>query len=188
MVILSIIFLSLCFCYDGPDDGAGDPSATKESRMDGNRVLLFFKNTTQLSDWEAPSGLNDVSIWPNDGTGYRMLDGIGLLVGGKTYIEDDGDETTIDTLIVDNKDEIESIQNNSLENLHEVYFLQTSYREEMDEDELGLVKWGFHPVFGYVNSFQDSPALSDDPNTWPSAWPSTGTMTKWPGDWDGRFG
>ena len=39
--------------------------------------------------WEAPSGLNDVSIWPNDGTGYRMLDGIGLLVGGKTYIEDD---------------------------------------------------------------------------------------------------
>ena len=58
----------------------------------------------------------------------------------------------------------------------------------MDEDELGLVKWGFHPVFGYVNSFQDSPALSDDPNTWPSAWPSTGTMTKWPGEWDGRFG
>ena len=88
MVILSIIFLSLCFSYDGPDDGAGDPSATKESRMDGNRVLLFFKNTTQLSDWEAPSGLNDVSIWPNDGTGYRMLDGIGLLVGGNTYIAD----------------------------------------------------------------------------------------------------
>ena len=94
MVILSIIFLSLCFSYDGPDDGPGDPSATKESRMDGNRVLLFFKNTTQLSDWEAPSGLTDVSIWPNDGTGYRMLDGIGLLVGAKTYILDDGDETS----------------------------------------------------------------------------------------------
>ena len=188
MVILSFILFSLCFSYDGPDDGAGDPSATKESRMDGNRVLLFFKNTTQLSDWEAPSGLTDVSIWPNDGTGYRMLDGIGLLVGGKTYILDDQDETTIDTVIVDNSDEIELIQNNPNQNLHEVYFLQTSYREEMDEDELGLVKWGFHPVFGYVNSYQDSPALSDDPNTWPSAWPSTGTMTKWPGEWDGRFG
>ena len=188
MVILGIILFSFCLSYDGPDDGAGDPSATKESRMDGNRVLLFFKNTTQLSDWEAPSGLTDVSIWPNDGTGYRMLDGIGLLVGGKTYILDDGDETSIDTVIVDNTDEIESIQNNPNESLHEVYFLQTSYREEMDEDELGLVKWGFHPVFGYVNSYQDNPALSDDPNTWPSAWPSTGTMTKWPGEWDGRFG
>ena len=86
MVILSIIFLSLCFSYDGPDDGAGDPSATKESRMDGNRVLLFFKNTTQLSDWEAPSGLNDVSIWPNDGTGYRMLDGIEVKLN-KNYFD-----------------------------------------------------------------------------------------------------
>ena len=46
----------------------------------------------------------------------------------------------------------------------------------MDEDELG--SFGLDPVFGYVNSFQDSPALSDDPNTLPSAWPSTGTMTK----------
>ena len=102
MVILTIILFSFCFSYDGPDDGAGDPSATKEARMDGNRILLYFKNTTQLSDWEAPSGLNDVSIWPNDGTGYRMLDGIGLLVGGLfaaklisfSFIPDFGDMIT----------------------------------------------------------------------------------------------
>ena len=29
--------------YDGPDDLAGDPSAIRESRMDGNKVLLYFK-------------------------------------------------------------------------------------------------------------------------------------------------
>ena len=56
--------------------------------MDGNRVLLFFRNTTELSDWE-PGGLDNVSIWPNDGTGQRMLDGIGLLIGAKTYILND---------------------------------------------------------------------------------------------------
>ena len=29
--------------YKGPDDSAGDPSAIKESWMDGNNVYLYFK-------------------------------------------------------------------------------------------------------------------------------------------------
>ena len=37
--------------YEGPNDEAGDPSAIKESWMDGNKVLLYFKNTSELSDW-----------------------------------------------------------------------------------------------------------------------------------------
>ena len=48
--------------YEGPNDSAGDPSAIKESWMDGNKVLLYFKNTSELSDW-APGGLDNVSIW-----------------------------------------------------------------------------------------------------------------------------
>ena len=156
--------------------------------MDGNRILLYFKNTTQLSNWEPPNGLDDVSIWPNDGTGYRMLDGVALLVGGKVYIEDDGNPNTVDTTVLDDKNMIETELNQQNPQLHEVYFLQTSYREEMDHDELDLVKWGFYPVFGYANSYQDYPAMSDDEDSWPNAWPSTGTMTKWPGEWDGRFG
>ncbi len=183
-----LLFLSIVFNqdYNGPNDQAGDPSAIKEARMDGNRILLYFKNTTQLSNWEPPDGLYDVSIWPNDGTGYRMLDGVALLVGGKSYIHDDGDSKTLDTDIIDNENDIQSYSLNN--SLHSLYFLQTSYREEMDHDELDLVKWGFYPAFGYMNSYQDYPAMSDDPNTWPSAWPSSGTMTKWPGEWDGRFG
>ena len=77
------------------------------------------------------------------------------------------------------------IQNNPN---HEVYFLQTAYREEVDQNVLGTVDWGFYPVFGYMNSFYDSPAMSNNPSSWPSAWPSIGSMTKWPGEWDGRFG
>ena len=169
--------------YTGPDDLAGDVGAIRSSYMDGNRVFLKFKNTSQLSDWE-PGGLDNVSIWPNDGTGTRMVDGIALLVGAKTYILDDQIESTIDTVIVDDISQI-----NSSGSFHEVHFLQTSYREEMDHNFTNTLDWGFYPVFGYFNSYQDYPAMSDDEDTWPlGGWPSIGQQTHWEGYWDGRFG
>ncbi len=170
--------------YQGPDDNAGDPSAIKESWMDGNKVLLYFKNTSELSDW-AEGGLDNVSIWPNDGTGTRMVDGIGLLIGAKVYILDDENPETTDTIVVDSWTDI---LNQDIKK-HEVYFLQTQYREEMDQNTLGTLDWGFYPVFGYFNPYQDYPAMSDDPNTWPtSGWPSQGNDLQWEGYWDGRFG
>ena len=179
-----VCFLVAQSFYDGPDDLAGDPSAIRESRMDGNRVLLYFKNTTELSDW-APGGLDNVSIWPNDGTGTKMLDGIGLLIAAKVYIQDDNNSETIDTVIIDNIDQINDINIPK----HEVYFLQTSYREEMDHNPSNTLDWGFYPVFGYFNPMQDEPAMSDKSVTWPpNGWPSTGNTTKWKGLWDGRFG
>ena len=71
--------------YEGPEDPAGDPSAQREGYMSGNRVLIYFKNTTELSDWPAVNA----SRWPNNTNGLKMLDGIGLLVGAKVYIQDD---------------------------------------------------------------------------------------------------
>ena len=170
--------------YQGPDDNAADPSAIKESWMDGNKVLLYFKNTSELSDW-AEGGLDNVSIWPNDGTGTRMVDGIGLLISAKVYILDDDNPETTDTVIVDSWPDI---LNQDIKK-HEVYFLQTQYREEMDQNTLGTLDWGFYPVFGYFNPYQDYPAMSDDPNTWPTlGWPSQGNDLHWEGYWDGRFG
>ena len=55
--------------------------------MTGNRVFIYFRNTTELSDWPRVN----VSKWPNNPNGLKMTDGIGLLVGAKVYIEDDGD-------------------------------------------------------------------------------------------------
>ena len=80
ILILKILLVSFLFPYNGPDDEAGDKGARRSSYMDGNRVLLYYKNTTELSDW-APGGLDNVSLWPNDGTGTRMVDGIALMVG-----------------------------------------------------------------------------------------------------------
>ena len=70
--LIFVFIICFSWSYNGPEDEAGDVSAIRTSFMDGNRVLLMFENTTQLSDWEA-GGLDYVSIWPNDGTGTRMV-------------------------------------------------------------------------------------------------------------------
>ena len=164
--------------YAGPDDPAGDIEAEREGYMNGNRVYLYYRNTTELSDWPKPN----VSKWPNNPDGTKMLDGIGLLVGARVYIQDDLDETTIDTIpITDLRDLVDN-------DYHILHYLQTSYREEMDTDPTGQVEWGFYPVFGYFNETSEYPALSRLPDSWPTAgWPSA-NGTIWPGEWNGRFG
>lgn len=165
--------------YAGPDDPAGDIAAEREGFMTGNRVFLYFRNTTELSDWPRAS----VSKWPNNPQGVKMLDGIGLLCGAKVYIEDDLDPTTVDTIPLTTWPDV------LFNNHHELYYLQTSYREEMDTDPTGTVEYGFYPVFGYFNETNEYPAMSNLSGSWPAGgWPATGATTKWPGEWDGRFG
>ena len=165
--------------YAGPDDPAGDIAAEREGYMAGNRVFLYFRNTTELSDWPKAS----VSKWPNNPEGVKMTDGIGLLVGAKVFIEDDGNAATVDTIPLDEPVDIYTTDH------HTLYYLQTSYREEMDVDPTGTVEWGYYPVFGYFNETNEYAAVSNKPNSWPpGGWPATGFTTKWPGEWDGRFG
>jgi len=165
--------------YQGPDDPAGDVAAEREGYMSGNRVFIYFRNTTELSDWPRAN----VSKWPNNPDGLKMTDGIGLMVGAKVYIEDDGNPTTVDTIPLTDLADIYTTDH------HTLYYLQTSYREEMDVNPLGTVEWGFYPVFGYFDETGEYPAISNIENSWPVAgWPSTGYETKWPGEWNGRFG
>ena len=140
---------------------------------------MYFKNTTELSDWPA----TNASRWPNNNDGVKMVDGIGLLVGAKVYIKDDGDASTIDTIPLTDPIDIYS------QTKHTLHYLQTSYREEMDRDPTGTVEWGFYPVFGYFNESNEYPSVSNIENSWPiGGWPSTGFEKKWPGEWNGRFG
>ena len=181
-IITSFSLLTIIFSqgtdYAGPDDPAGDPEAEREGYMNGNRVYLYYQNTTELSDWQKPN----VSKWPNNPDGTKMIDGIGLLVGARVYIQDDLDNSTIDTIPITNLQQLNDY------NYHTLHYLQTSYREEMDEDPDGLIQWGFYPVFGYFNELSEYPALSRLPETWPtSGWPSANGFI-WPGEWNGRFG
>ena len=160
--IINILFfffsLSLLFgqgrVYEGPEDPAGDIAAEREGYMTGNRVFLYFRNTTELSDWPK----SNVSRWPNNLNGLKMVDGIGLLIGAKVYIKDDPNnlidsEVITDTTII-----------SAGKDLHELYYLQTSYREEMDVDPTGTVEYGLYPVFGYFNETVEYPAMSNRPN------------------------
>lgn len=181
LIIIQLYFVANLFgqgkIYEGPDDPAGDVAAEREGWMTGNRVLLYFKNSTELSDWAPGGGKEGSSKWPNTYEGVKMTDGIGLLIGARVFIENDSIPVTDPEVIKSRPD------------LDVLYFLQTSYREEMDTDPTGYVEWGIYPVFGYFDELSEYPALSNRPSSWPPAgWPATNHELKWPGEWDGRFG
>lgn len=184
LIVVIIIQLSLVSIllgqgkkYDGPDDPAGDIAAEREGYMTGNRVLLYFQNTTELSNWSEGGGKQGASRWPNTYEGVKMTDGIGLLIGAKVYLED-GNQPVTDPDIIASRNDLDAL-----------YYLQTSYREEMDTNPTGDVEWGLYPVFGYFNELEEYPAMSNREESWPQGgWPATGFELKWPGEWDGRFG
>jgi len=177
IVLMAILLAGQAFAqgklYEGPDDPAGDIAAEREGYMNGNRVYLYFQNTTELADWPRV----DASLWPDTYEGTRTLDGIGLLVGARVYLEND-------TIPVDKWEDI-----NSKTGLDTLYFCQTSYRQGMDTDPTGTVEWGYYPAFGYFDENSEYPAMSNRPGSWPPlGWPASANDLKWPGEWDGRFG
>ena len=95
--------------------------------------------------------------WPK-GSGHSYIDGIAFIVSAKAT---DANGTFI-------------------------YPMSTNYREDIDRDPVTQVPWGWHPVPGYSNPRQGSPARSDDPRTWPATWPDR--PIDWAGQWNGLFG
>ncbi len=161
--------------YEGPDDPAGDIAAERAGWMTGNRVLLYFRNTTELSDC-CDLGY-DVSKWPNNYQGSKMHDGICILIGARVYVENDSIPVTNQNVIQSRSD------------LDTLYFCQSSYREHMDRNNEQTIEWGMYPVFGYFNELSETPAMSNLPDSWPpEGWPAQGDVKKWPGEWNGRFG
>jgi len=159
--------------YEGPDDPAADIAAEREGWMTGNRVLLYFRNNSELANW--PNW--DQSKWPNDHSGTGMHDGIGLFLGAKVYIENDSIPVP------------DVVQRKNRTDLDTLYFCETSYRHGMDTNPEGTIEWGLYPVFGYFDENSEHPAMSNRPDSWPqNGWPSRGDELKWPGEWDGRFG
>ncbi|MCH7732063.1 MAG: T9SS type A sorting domain-containing protein [Candidatus Marinimicrobia bacterium] len=46
--------------------------------------------------------------------------------------------------------------------------------------------WGFEPLPGYFNPLSNTPALSNQPQSWPTHWPNR--PPEWDGYWDGFYG
>lgn len=180
--LLTFLLVALAFAqgkiYEGPDDPAGDISAERVGYMNGNRILLYFENNTQLADWPTEG----TSKWPNDYSGTRMLDNVSVLIGNQLYL-------TQDSIPVTDLFEVEQLAAKG--EIDTIYFVQGSgfWPLAMDENYDGTVEWGLYPVPGYFNETQDYPAMSNKPDSWPTqGWPSVNQTTIWPGEWFGRYG
>ncbi len=172
-LFISSLFLAQSRPYEGPDDPAGDIAAERSGWMSGNRVLMFYRNTTEIADHVSWF----VNKWPNNLDGTKMHDGICLLIGARVFVDNNNIPVT---------DPVE-IQNRT--DLTPIYYCQSSYREHMDRDPAGTVEWGLYPVFGYFNEISETPAMSNLPESWPPlGWPSAGNELIWPKEWNGRFG
>ncbi|MBK7107044.1 MAG: hypothetical protein IPH62_17360 [Ignavibacteriae bacterium] len=163
--------------YEGPEDPAGDISQLREGYMNGNRVLLYFQNFGRAADWWS-KGVGD-SRWPNNYEGTRMIDHAHLAVMGQVFVKDFVTPITSFT-------ELESLPVNA--QIDTLYFIQ-SYGSSGDQNYDATIGWGFYPAKGYFNESQDYIAMSNKEDSWPVVgWPSRGFETKWPGEWNGRFG
>jgi len=177
LLFLSIqIFAQSSRIYEGPDDPAGDRSALREGIMDGNQMYMSFRNDTQIGN----KLIIDGSKWPRDSEkGLQIFDFLAVLVGAEVFIEQDTIPVT---------DEEQIISRTDLDTLHYVETMW-NYHDMLDQNPAGDIVWGWYPVPGYFNELSESPAVSNDPNSWPpSGWPSRGDEKKWQGEWNGRFG
>ncbi len=106
----------------------------------------------------------EVSNWPNQpsgewpkGSGHSYVDGVPVIV-------------QVETQDINGKT---------------IHPLETMYREFVDLSP-ELKPWGWAPLPGYFNPDQNSPAMSDNRETWPASWPDR--PAEWAGHWNGFFG
>ena len=164
---------------DIPAGYRGQESSIARGILDGNLIETNFRNQGELSRYnDRPWG-----VWPR-GVGGRHIDGVGVMVAGQVpgertdypeFYPGAARDTTLNPVIL-------------------------NYREAgLRLGPTGNI-WGWLPLPGFHNPNRldpitgaraPTPALSDDPSSWPDFWPdrlSNPDDPGWPGVWDGFFG
>ena len=75
-------------------------------------------------------------------------------------------------------------------NGNQIHPLETQYREFVDRSPEGI-PWGFEPLPGFFNPYQECIAQSNKPSTWPACWPdkmNDPDNPGWSGYWNSYFG
>ncbi len=160
-------------------DLRGDETLIARGVMDGNLIETNFRNHGELARWnDLPWG-----IWPR-GIGGRHIDGVGIMVAGQVpgermkwqeFFPNASEDTLLNPVILTYRD----------------------FGKRLSPD--GSL-WGWTPLPGFLNANRldpitgqrtPTPALSDDPNSWPDFWPdrlNNPDDPGWPGNWNGFFG
>ena len=157
--IIPIIIVGQGRPYEGPEDPAGDISEEREGYMNGNRVVLYFKNGGQIADI-FKFGYNNPkdSKWPNNFSGTRMIDVGSIEVFSKVFVKND-------SIPVTDLNEIESLRSNG--EIDSLMFVQIGWKWKNDKNYEETILWDFMPVKGYLNPAQDYIAMSNKPDSWP---------------------
>jgi hypothetical protein len=155
-----------------PPAQRGQTDAERSGFHDANRIRTVFWNFGMVGDYPPDPGNVDLSVFHSvevpKGSGMNYTDGITPFVMAK-IVQAAGDTAVI---------------------------METGYRERQGISPAHNRVMRFEPRPGYFQADPNinrgrSPAISNDPRTWPSAWPDRSTDPDdpgWPGSWDGYFG
>jgi len=154
-----------------PPEKRGRIDAERSGFHDANNIRTVFYNYGMVGDYPSDPGNVDLSVFHSvevpKGSGLDYSD------GGTPYVL------------------ARIVQTNSIP----AYIMETGYRERQATNFSGrMIR--YEPRPGYFQADPTinrgrSPAISNDPRTWPSVWPdrlSDTTDPGWGGSWDGYFG
>ena len=181
--LAALLFLLICtvlvndvYAQNIPREYRGNEDLIARGILDGNLIETNFRNHGELARWnDLPWG-----IWPR-GIGGRHIDGVGINIAGRVPAERQkwpfyGGRA--DTLV------------------NPVILTYRDAGKRLGPDG-GL--WGWLPLKGFHNEtrfnrlgeLEPTPALSDDPTSWPSFWPDrldNPDDPGWSNEWNGFFG
>jgi hypothetical protein len=150
-----------------PKDQRGRIDAERSGFHDANNIRTVFYNFGMVGDYPADPGNVDLSVFHSvevpKGSGVNYTDGITPFVLAKVHLTS-GDSA---------------------------YIMETGYRERQETSPFSNITMRFEPRPGFfqpdpaINRGR-SPALSNDPRTWPAQWPDKDAS--WNGTWNGYFG
>lgn len=151
-----------------PNSLRGKKDYERTGFHDANRIRTEFSNFGMVgNNWGNPVDLSvKHSVEVPKGSGMNYTDGITPFVMARIV------QTTGDTAII----------------------METGYRERQGSSPRINLTMRFEPRPGYFQAELDSnrsPAISNDPRTWPNKWPDRMTDPDdqgWSGSWDGYFG
>ena len=144
LILLTIVLIFLITANTSFAQGPyGDPSYRRMGVHNGNLIATIFFNQGDVSGWSGWGYPPPRVEWPK-GSGHEYSDENGVLVAA----------------------EVVDIHGNTI---HIVSESNLDW-DGTDRSPTGS-QWGWEPLPGYFNPNQDSPAMSNKPETWPEFWP-----------------
>ncbi len=160
LILLMIIAIpTLLLSQEGIQQRVPDPNTGDLSKL-RTGIMDGNRIASRFKNWGeiAEHPWSPSCEWPQ-GTGHEYQDGVALIVCVAT-------------------------NDRSGQRIHP---METQYREFVDYNPARPSElWGWAPLPGYFSEGSDSPAMSDDPRTWPLRWPDK--PPSWDGYWNGWFG